>query len=419
MQRMSLSAIHFPTTFLTLVSLFLSLSVTTEATEKPPSPVSISEPSPEEYALSIAQKAGVPSSWVTYPQDYRLRHYYGAKLEPKRGVIHGAGQDAGSYSDYSDLFPSTHKPLMYMTYITITSGESEMRKWKKRVQKELASWPEQPTVLQIGLNMTAGLDDGTGSAKWVAKGRYDAAIEAFVEALQSFNVPAYVRIGYEFEGDWNNYTPEGYISAFRTITEKIRAAHLDEVATVWCSAGGSAGFVSEADLMSFYPGDDYVDWWGVDIFSPEEIPNPWLGKFYGLAEKHKKPVMIGEATPRYVGAFKNWQSWRRWFYPFFAMVREYPQIKAISYINWDWAHWSKTLGFEWYDWEDARIQKDALLTELYRNELKHPIWIHANEKAALLVSKPTVPAAVKAPEQESVKNKKKSLKDPAPPKMDK
>lgn len=408
-----------------VLACFISLSVW--ATEKPPSRVTLHTPTPEEQALAIAKKAGVPSSWVSYPQDYKHRHYYGARLEPKRGVIHGAGQDPGSYAEYSNLFPNSLKPLMYMTYITITAGEDEMRKWQQRVQKEIAGWPSQPTVLQIGLNMTAGKDDGTGSAKWVAKGRYDAAINAFIEALKSFNVPAYVRIGYEFEGDWNNYTPEGFVSAFRVITDKIRAAELDEVATVWCAAGGSAGFVSQSQLMSYYPGDEYVDWWGVDIFSPEEIPHAWLGQFYEWADQHRKPVMIGEATPRYVGAFKNWQSWRRWYQPFFAMVREYPQIKAISYINWDWAHWSKTLGFEWYDWEDARIQKDELLTELYRTEMKNPIWIHANEKAAILTSSSLLksPPSLKPPpplrsskNQSSPKNtEKKVIKDSVPPKV--
>jgi hypothetical protein len=190
-------------------------------------------------------------------------------------------------------------------------------------------------------------------------------------------VPAWVRIGYEFEGSWNGYSPEGYVAAFRYITDRIRAAGLDQVATVWCSAGGSAGWLDFDALMRYYPGDDYVDWWGVDTFSEDELTHPWLAAFYDLAARHRKPVMIGEATPRYIGANQGLESWNRWFKPFFEMVRAHPEIKAISYINWDWVYWSDALGFSWHDWEDARLQNDPVLRRLYVEELSRPVWIHA------------------------------------------
>jgi len=320
---------------------------------------------------------------MDYDYDYYPRVYFGALLEPASGIIHGAGQDPASYREYSELFEKAHRPMMQMTYITITNGPSAVREWQQRMQDSLDNLANQSTTLQIGLNMTTGNDDGSGSARGVAEGKYDEAIDAFVKALGEFGVPAFVRIGYEFEGGWNGYSAEGFVSAYRIITDKIREAGLKQVATVWCSAGGSAGFVDFAHLMSYYPGDDYVDWWGVDIFSPEEIPNPWLGRFYDLAAKHRKPVMIGEATPRYVGADKGMHSWNRWFKPFFTMVRKHPEIKAISYINWDWVYWSDTLGFSWHDWEDARLQNDEQVSKLYVDELAHPIWIHAPEAGAI------------------------------------
>ena len=131
--------------------------------------------------------------------------------------------------------------------------------------------------------------------------------------------------------------------------------------------------------MAYYPWDEYVDWWGVDTFSEDELRHPWLADFYALAAQHRKPVMLGEVTPRYVGADKGWESWARWYKPFFEMVRKHPEIKAISYINWDWVYWSDALGFSWHDWEDARLQNDELVRQLYAEELRQPIWIHAPE----------------------------------------
>jgi len=330
-------------------------------------------------SAQLAARDGQPPQSVEFSSAYQPRVNFGARLEPSEGIIHGAGQDLDSYLRYSALFAAEKRPLMYMTYITLTAGPQPVIDWRQQVLAALDNLSAQPTILQIGLNLTAGRDDGSGRVDEVAQGRYDLALGAFLAGLKAFGVPAFVRIGYEFEGSWNNYGAAGYVAAFRHITNAVRASGLDRVATVWCSAGGSAGFIDFDELMAYYPGDNYVDWWGVDTFSPEELSDPWLERFYRTAGAHRKPVMIGEATPRYVGANKGWESWTRWYKPFFDMVRANPEIKAISYINWDWAYWSDQLGFGWHDWEDARLQDAGPVRDLYVSELSDPIWIHAPE----------------------------------------
>lgn len=339
--------------------------------------------------LSLVTGLAHGSGTSGFENEYVPRVNFSALLEPATGIIHGAGQDPASYQEYSALFDPAHRPMMQMTYISLTGGADSVREWQARVQASLDSLAGQPTTLQIGLTMVTGQDDGSGDAGAAAKGAYDSAIEAFITALKAFDVPAWVRIGYEFEGSWNGYTSEGYVSAFKYITTKMREAGLDEVATVWCAAGGSAGFIDFGELMAYYPGDEFVDWWGVDTFSPDELTNPWLEEFFNLAADHRKPVMIGEATPRYVGTIKGRESWDAWFKPFFEMVRKNPGIKAISYINWDWVYWSDALGFSWHDWEDARLQNDELVSGLYVEELSNPIWIHAPDAESIIQSKPT------------------------------
>jgi hypothetical protein len=331
-----------------------------------------------ESSAAEAAKKG-PVEVDGFGHGYAARVDFGARLEPERGIIHGAGQDPAGYEEYSALFDKAHRPMMQMTYITLTGGVQPVLDWQAQVQASLDRLRDQPTTLQIGLNLTAGRDDGSGRVDQVAEGRYDEALAAFISALEAFGVPAWVRIGYEFEGSWNGYGPGGYVAAYRYITDRLREAPLDNVATVWCAAGGSAGWLEFDRLMAYYPGDGYVDWWGVDTFSEDELGHPWLADFYARAAQHRKPVMIGEATPRYVGADKGAESWNRWFRPFFEMVRKHPEIKAISYINWDWAYWSDALGFSWHDWEDARLQNDDLVRRLYVDELSDPVWIHAPE----------------------------------------
>ena len=318
---------------------------------------------------------------------YKPRLNFDAKMEPKTGIIHGAGQDIDSYRKYKNLMPEGSKPLMYMTYISITQSTDEVIAWHKKIKTELASMGNKNVVLQIGLNLTTGKDDGSGEALSLSQGKYNEQLSLFINALKDVKTPTYLRIGYEFEGKWNNYTPEGYVSAFRLISEKIKLSGIKNIATVWCSAGGSAGFISKKDLMAFYPGDDVVDWWGVDIFSPQEITNPWLDDFYKSAQAHGKPVMIGETTPRYVGVEDGIESWRAWYQPFFEMVKKYPQIKAISYINWDWYFWSNKLGFSWHNWKDARLEKNSVVREAYIKEINDPIWLNSQSFNAIPLEK--------------------------------
>ncbi|WP_324725981.1 hypothetical protein [Actomonas aquatica] len=91
--------------------------------------------------------------------------------------------------------------------------------------------------------------------------------------------------------------------------------------------------------------------------------------------------MIGEATPRYIGVTDGESDWAAWFAPYFALLHRQPEIKASSYINWDWSHWSQTLGFDWHDWGDARVQKNPLILERMRAEMSSPLYQHGTSAA--------------------------------------
>ncbi|MEO0472487.1 MAG: glycosyl hydrolase [Bacteroidota bacterium] len=314
----------------------------------------------------------VPQEKVS--ENFVPRKNYQARLEPADGVLHGAGQDFDSFIKYTEVLGKKHYPVIYMDYIGLIKEDDGVQKWGEKLKAELAQMPAD-VMPQIGLNLTAGNDDGSGQDSLVASGAYDPAINVFVEALQSLGRPAFVRIGYEFEGSWNGYTPSTYVAVFKRITDAMRAAKVN-AATVWCAAGGSAGFIPLDSLAQYYPGDEYVDWWGIDVFSPEEITHPRLIEFLEWADEHQKPVMLGECTPRYVGVMDGKVSWDKWFGPFFNLIEQRPQIKAFCYINWDWVYWSDELGFQWHDWKDARIELDEYVSMAYQAEMKKPFYIH-------------------------------------------
>jgi hypothetical protein len=303
------------------------------------------------------------------------RRYYKATHEPETGILHGVGQDFNGFTDYAVAVGKPQYPILYMTYIGLTNTKQQVDSWGVQLKSELDRLPKD-VIPQIGLSMTGGNDNGSGKTIQVERGDYDAQIVAFALAVKKLGRKSFVRIGYEFEGSWNGYDAQGYVGSFIKVTNELRKVGAN-AATVWCSGGGSAGFMPWDKLIKYYPGDEWVDWFGVDIFSPEEITDSRLIDFLSKADQYKKPVMIGEATPRYVGTLDGKASWDKWFRPFFELLYTRPQIKAICYINWDWVYWSNKLGFQWQDWKDARIEQNETVKQGYIQELQKPIFVHS------------------------------------------
>lgn len=297
------------------------------------------------------------------------RYNQGALLEPQGKIMNGAGQDLAGYNNYWNVMHTFNKPLLYMTYIGLRDVTSD---WTDGLKADLMSHPGKFQIPQIGLSMTT---DGTPSAHYeqdVAAGLYDTQISQFIDGLQSLAIPAYVRIGYEFNGTtWNGYAPATYKSAYIRITNLIRARGV-EVATVWdFSMDGGMNF------MDYYPGDDYVDWWGINIFQAGQFGDANAKSFMDNASVHKKPVMIGETTPRNVGVLNGQTSWNQWFTYFFTFIHTYPEVKAFSYINWNWSQYP-----QWSTWGDARLEQNSIVGANFANEMDSAKYLHASTESA-------------------------------------
>ncbi len=323
-------------------------------------------------------------------QDFVERAYYGALFEPKATVHNGAGQDTGvalrkgrknlpdGFLEFAEALGEDRYPILWMTYTSLSQPRKTIINWGEHVRSKLEETGRKDIMPQIGLNLTGGHDTGEGLDELIAKGKYDDRIDAFCQALEIIDRPMFVRIGYEFEGSWNGYKPDSFIKTWIRITKAIREREI-KAATVWCSAGGSAGPLPLSAVLAYYPGDEWVDWWGVDVFSPEEIPTDKLKEFCIEAGKRNFPVMLGEVTPRYVGVLDGKESWDKWFGPFFQFVRSRPEVKSICYINWDWDFWAETLGFQWIDWKDSRIQNNQYVLDAYRKEMDSPLYQHSQK----------------------------------------
>jgi hypothetical protein len=216
------------------------------------------------------------------------------------------------------------------------------------------------TVMQIGLNIINALDE-------IPTGYYDKNLDELGELIKNSDRPVYLRIGYEFDYPKNNYDPAKYVRAYKYIVDKFDSKEINNISYVW----HSYVWYSANPSMDWYPGDDYVDWFGISYFQGKTSQ---MDEFVSLAQQHNKPVMIAEASPVNAGVTEGEYSWIIWFKPYFDFIKR-KNIKAICYINTDW---SKERKYRDKTWADARLERDKFIESEWSNEINKDKYIFAN-----------------------------------------
>ncbi len=312
----------------------------------------------------------------TSPNDFQPRNNYNALLEPPDTVIHGAGQSADAFLNYVQALGTGRRPVIYKAYIGLKDSMGGFFDNLKTQCDYYASACGDYLIPEIGLSMTT---DGHSTSHYegeVAAGLYDDKINEFCRGLQTLGHPAFVRIGYEFNGlSWNGYEPTTYKAAFIRITNILRTYNL-EAATVWCAAFPLN--VESYTYMDYYPGDSYVDWWGIDPFDAGDFTSADMNTFMTAADTYKKPVMLAETTPRHVGVTDGQADWNAWFEPFFTFIQSHPGVKAFGYIDWNWGNYP-----QWSTWGDARIETNPQVLSNYIHKVSSPLYLHGTGEQAL------------------------------------
>ncbi|MFC1816988.1 glycoside hydrolase family 26 protein [Thermodesulfobacteriota bacterium] len=313
-------------------------------------------------------------------KDFVPRNYYGAKLEPVTKVLHGAGQCYwnNSVQEYLQMLQGKYDPVIINDYITVRVLKKGTDAFIHNIRNWLAKFPSY-TMFQLGLALGAPEKEGgpfKDLTENVASGAYDDTLNYLFNALNTLNVPVYIRIGYECNGSWNHYATDSYKRAYRHVTNLLRSSILNNnSASIWCIASdGSSAY------MDWYPGDQFVDWWAIDLFRATGLTSNLTKSFLSDADQHQKPVMIGESSASYTGVSGGQASWDNWFEPYFELIRNNPGIKAFNYINWEWDSKRRQ------GWRDSRIGKNGLVAALYAHEMASPLFLHASTKETVMDS---------------------------------
>jgi hypothetical protein len=229
-------------------------------------------------------------------------------------------------------------------------------------------------AMQLGLELPLN-----GGERRVADGELDNAIEALRFALVSLARPVFLRIGYEFNGPWNNYSAPTYVQAFRRIAAVLHADKLlnSTVALVW---DGSCD--TKIDPTPFWPGVDVVDWQGVNLFTdgsaPVDVPGSCVDAWLTDSAAAGLPLMIGESTPR--GLFTDRaDTLDRWVTPYLNLLTS-RRPGLFSYIDENWEAVPR-----WKGWGDSRIETATpAIQSSWGATLARPEFLHRMDKEAFL-----------------------------------
>lgn len=214
--------------------------------------------------------------------------------------------------------------------------------------------------------------DSTIDAR-IAGGAFDEYLDRWTERLRSWlttdefeETPArrlYLRFAHEPNGDWypwaptNGTTPATYRGMWRHVYEAVaNKIPAEQVQWIWAVNHVDVGEVPAEEL---YPGNDFVDWVGLDGFNwgisqewsswqrPSSVFDPMLARLRGLCDK---PICIPEvATSSACESGNPVQNKSDWIDAFYRYVRA-ADIRMTAWFNTDketdWAVFGGSAGDE-------------------------------------------------------------------------
>lgn len=330
-----------------------------------------------------------------------LTYEFGMKFEPPVGrVVHGMGQWVNGNPQYLAMLPPTEQPAAELMFVEL--GDTP-RGWEPaQIAAKMASLhaagrmpvmdlalrglqPSQAEYAQLA-DKTFGIDSAVAYSS-----KYDARIQSFIDILRAYGHPVMVRIGGEFSGWWNGYHAFAYPLAFRKIVSMFRASGVSNVAFIWCyepAAANDFDEISPGGQAKWFPGDDMVDWFSIDLFATHDVSGPLMAhnapsafgrtvRFLDMAVAHRRPVIIAESSPSQFDLAKPDDAaaaWSQWFTPYFDLIATRSEVKWFHYINYDW---SKASYYASSGWKNNDLSLSVAASALFKAELAKPKYLHA------------------------------------------
>lgn len=257
-----------------------------------------------------------------------------------------------------------------------------------------------------GAIVMKSLGGNAGVIQRTLAGDYDDSIAVWAEAARDFGRPMFLRLWWEMNGNWfpwarEHATGEEYVAAWRHF-HSIVSAIAPNVTFIWCPNAWLSEFPEfepyEGPEGNYYPGDDYVDWIGVDGYTGQN-PHKLLGWRTGKAvfghsyeqfqaRSPDKPIIICEVScSEYFtkGAEPEPPHKAEWIRSLLGhtIPLEFPAIRAVVWFNWYIEEGGGRM-----DWP---IESSPSATAEFKARIAGPNYVGAPDAGEALLSMAKVP----------------------------
>jgi hypothetical protein len=252
------------------------------------------------------------------------------KFEPEHGCFIGAfvSQDInvdGSMTRWEEVTGKGH--ASYLRYVGY--GQPFPKAWVEDVRRVGA-------VPNIAFEPNEGL-------KQV---RENAYLRQWARDAAESGGPVFLRFASEMNGEWTAYhgNPQKYRGKFRLVS-RVMHEQAPNVAMVW-----TPYCLPLYNLRDYYPGDEAVDWVGVNIYSvhhhngnPDkpaqgEDPTYFLQQVYSRYAR-RKPIQVSEFASTHVCAACGEDTpdfaIRKMQQMYLSLPKRFPRVKMIYWFSWD------------------------------------------------------------------------------------
>lgn len=260
-------------------------------------------------------------------------------LTPDSGVLFGA-------SVSNDGFASTAAALD--AFEERIGRKLDVHRWYSLWDQDLTGGPVaqdvargRTPVLSISTKRVSG-----AAVTWaeVASGSQDSRIRALAGQVKALAAPMFLT--FQHEPEYAGYgTPAEYRQAWRRFVEVFRAEGVTNVVWTWVVAPTPfSPNPSTATADELYPGDDVVDWVGLDAYNwfgcrGSSGPQQWrsmadsAASARAFAQAHGKELMLAEYGSVEDPADPNRKA--AWLSSAMDTFLSWPEVKAVLYFHHD------------------------------------------------------------------------------------
>ena len=317
-----------------------------------------------------------------------------AKYEPAGDkVYHGASlpdawSENGLRRQISDYNAAAGKKISVVTWFASAYEKGRMTSWSQSYAPNMARVKRLGAVSLVKFSTQDYVYNEThkmANLKDISRGMWDEYFKQAAVAVKNFGGPIFISIDHEMNGNWYPYsqaypgaqtTAADYVAAWKHIVDVFNNNGATNVAWVWSPNVPDVGGVG---YEKYYPGDNYVDWIGVSLYSGND--STAMDDIY---QKYaaKKPFFITEwATApeknQYHPGFPGEVAWVKEF--FATLNTRYPRVKAISWFNWNQGD------------GDYRLQRVPAQAKAYAGDVAAPRYLDSAGNLGVDNSRPSAP----------------------------